>query len=80
MTLDSAGEALEGDLGNPFAIGFDAGGCFGAGLDCWVVCGKRNFEAVVSVAVRGEVRIGIVEEAREAVFAIRDIDGLEEVG
>ena len=74
MTLDSAGEALEGGLGNPFAIGFDAGGCFGAGLDCWVVCGKRNFEAVERVDVYVKVGVGITNEAGEAVFAARDID------
>ena len=78
--LDGADEVLERHLGGPFAFVFDMSGRFGVGLDRQAVGGKRNFEAVVSVAVRGELRIGIVEEAREAVFAIRDIDGLEEVG
>ena len=80
LALDGTDEVLEGNLGNPFALSFDTGDCSGVGLDRWFVGGKCNLEAVERVAVPGVVGAGIIEEAREAIFSARDIDGLEEVG
>ena len=52
----------------------------GAVLDCWVVGGECDFGAVKILTVCGAICVGIVEDARDPVFAAQVIDGLEEVG
>ena len=44
LFLDGVYDALEVDLGGPFAIGFDAGGRLGVSLDCQFVGGEREFD------------------------------------
>ena len=71
---------FEVHVGGPLAFYLDKCGRIGVGIDRQVVGGERNFKVVTSMDMRRAIGVGITEDSGEAVFATRDIDGLEEVG
>ena len=79
VALGGPDDALELELGRPFALGFDTDGLRCVDVDGRIVRGQGSVEGVEGVAVGGEVVRGVVDEPRKIADPSRDIDGLEGV-